>query len=49
MSHHFDYPQNETPDISDAYVFDGAGSGSGPRTVFGMNTSPYEVTLIGAA
>src|SRR5450755_2308942 len=40
MSHHFDYPQNETLDISDAYVFDGAGNGSDPRTVFGMNTSP---------
>jgi Domain of unknown function (DUF4331) len=40
MSHHFDYPQNETLDISDAYCFDGAGAGSGPRTVFGMNTSP---------
>ena len=40
MSHHFDYPQNETLDISDAYCFDGAGGGSGPRTVFGMNTSP---------
>jgi hypothetical protein len=40
MSHHFDYPQNETLDISDAYCFDGAGNGSGPRTVFGMNTSP---------
>jgi hypothetical protein len=40
MSHHFDYPQNETLDISDAYVFDGAGDRSGPRTVFGMNTSP---------
>jgi hypothetical protein len=40
MSHHFDYPQNETLDISDAYCFDGASDGSGPRTVFGMNTSP---------
>jgi hypothetical protein len=40
MSHHFDYPQNETLDISDAYVFAGAGDRSGPRTVFGMNTSP---------
>jgi hypothetical protein len=40
MSHHFDYPQDETLDISDAYVFAGAGNGAGPRTVFGMNTSP---------
>jgi Domain of unknown function (DUF4331) len=40
MSHHFDYPQNETLDISDAYCFSGAGDHSGPRTVFGMNTSP---------
>ncbi len=40
MSHHFDYPKNETLDITDAYCFDGAGDGSGPRTVLGMNTSP---------
>jgi hypothetical protein len=40
MSHHFDYPQNETLDISDAFVFPGAGDRHGPRTVFGMNTSP---------
>jgi hypothetical protein len=40
MSHHFDYPQDETLDISDAYCFAGAGGRSGPRTVFGMNTSP---------
>jgi hypothetical protein len=40
MSHHFDYPQNETLDISDAFVFAGAGDRHGPRTVFGMNTSP---------
>ena len=47
MSHHFDYPQNETLDISDTYVFDGAGNGSGPRTVFGMNTSPYVRQAVG--
>jgi hypothetical protein len=40
MSHHFDYPQDETLDITDAYCFAGAGDKSGPRTVFGMNTSP---------
>jgi hypothetical protein len=40
MSHHFDYPQDETLDISDAYCFAGAGSLHGPRTVFGVNTSP---------
>jgi len=40
MSHHFDYPQDETLDISDAYCFAGAGEILGPRTVFGMNTSP---------
>ena len=40
MSHHFDYPQDETLDISDAYCFAGAGEPRGPRTVFGMNTSP---------
>ena len=40
MSHHFDYPQDETLDISDAYCFAGAGDVFGPRTVFGMNTSP---------
>src|SRR5580693_9089694 len=40
MSHHFDYPQDERLDISDAYCFAGAGDSSGPRTVFGMNTSP---------
>ena len=45
MSHHFDIPQ-ETLDITDAYCFAGAGGLlSGPRTVFGMNTSPQ----IGAA
>ena len=36
MSHHFDYPEDETLDIADAFCFAGAGS----RTVFGMNTSP---------
>lgn len=40
MSHHFDYPEDETLDISDAFCFAGAGSLLGPRTVFGMNTSP---------
>ncbi|MFD3586023.1 hypothetical protein [Streptomyces sp. NPDC058683] len=40
MSHHFDYPEDETLDISDAYCFSGAGDRHGPRTVFGMNTSP---------
>ncbi|HEV3264373.1 MAG TPA: hypothetical protein VG014_02545 [Acidimicrobiales bacterium] len=40
MSHHFDYPEDETLDISDAYCFAGAGGIRGPRTVFGMNTSP---------
>jgi hypothetical protein len=41
MSHHFDYPTDETLDISDAYCFAGAGDRHGPRTVFGMNTSPF--------
>ena len=41
MSHHFDYPQDETLDITDAYCFAGAGSFLGPRTVFGVNTSTY--------
>jgi hypothetical protein len=40
MSHHFDYPQDERLDISDAYCFAGAGDARGPRTVLGMNTSP---------
>ena len=40
MSHHFDYPTDETLDITDAYCFAGAGDRHGPRTVFGMNTSP---------
>jgi hypothetical protein len=40
MSHHFDYPQDERLDITDAYCFAGASHARGPRTVFGMNTSP---------
>jgi hypothetical protein len=40
MSHHFDYPQDETLDITDAYCFAGASDLHGPRTVFGMNSSP---------
>ena len=40
MSHHFDYPEDETLDISDAYCFAGARDARGPRTVFGMNASP---------
>ena len=40
MSHHFDYPQDERLDISDAYCFAGARDAFGPRTVFGMNASP---------
>jgi hypothetical protein len=40
MSHHFDYPDDESLDISDAYCFAGASDSDGPRTVFGMNTSP---------
>jgi hypothetical protein len=40
MSHHFDYPQDETLDISDCYCFAGPTEDDGPRTVFGMNTSP---------
>jgi hypothetical protein len=40
MSHHFDYPQDERLDISDANCFACAGSAFGPRTVFVMNTSP---------
>lgn len=40
MSHHFDYPEDETLDITDAYCFAGAGNVFGPRTVFGVNTSP---------
>jgi Domain of unknown function (DUF4331) len=41
MSHHPDYPADETLDISDAYCFAGPGDLHGPRTVFGMNTSPF--------
>lgn len=41
MSHHFDYPTDETLDITDAYCFAGPGDRHGPRTVFGMNTSPF--------
>jgi hypothetical protein len=37
MSHHFDYPTDETLDISDAYCFAGPGDRCRPRTVFGMN------------
>jgi hypothetical protein len=40
MSHHFDQ-QPESQDITDAYCFDGASDGDGPRTVIGMNVSPY--------
>lgn len=40
MSHHFDYPQDESADITDAYCFPGAGDDFGSRTVFGVNTSP---------
>jgi hypothetical protein len=40
MSHHFDYPEDERLDISDAYCFAGAGDDDGPRTVFVMNASP---------
>ncbi|MFC6157210.1 DUF4331 family protein [Kribbella jiaozuonensis] len=46
MSHHFDYPTDETLDITDAFCFAGAGDliddVLAPRTVFGMNTSPLE-------
>src|SRR6476469_7056346 len=45
MSHHFDYPTDESLDITDAYCFAGAGNIVegifSPRTVFGMNTSPF--------
>ncbi|HEY5200779.1 MAG TPA: hypothetical protein VIJ31_07685 [Acidothermaceae bacterium] len=44
MSHHFDYPTDETLDITDAYCFAGASDIVediiAPRTVVGMNTSP---------
>ena len=49
MSHHFDYPTDETLDISDAYCFAGAGDAHGPRTVFGMNTSPFGAPAWNAA
>jgi hypothetical protein len=45
MSHHFDYMPDETLDITDAYCFAGAGDILqdilAPRTVFGVNTSPF--------
>lgn len=40
MSHHLDYPTDETLDISDAFCFAGPADAHGPRTVFGINTSP---------
>jgi hypothetical protein len=40
MSHHFDWTP-ETQDITDAYCFAGASDNDGPRTIFGMNVSPY--------
>src|SRR5438105_10731669 len=40
MSHHFDAAIDPTLDITDAYCFAGASDRFGPRTVFGMNTSP---------
>jgi hypothetical protein len=49
MSHHFDYPTDETLDISDAYCFAGPGDLHGPRTVFGMNTSPFGAPTWNAA
>ena len=49
MSHHFDYPTDETLDISDAYCFAGPGNLHGPRTVFGMNTSPFGAPTWNAA
>jgi hypothetical protein len=49
MSHHFDYPTDETLDISDAYCFAGPGDRHGPRTVFGMNTSPFGAPTWNAA
>ncbi|HEY1574071.1 MAG TPA: hypothetical protein VGG05_22210 [Pseudonocardiaceae bacterium] len=49
MSHHFDYPTDETLDISDAYCFAGPGDPHGPRTVFGMNTSPFGAPTWNAA
>ena len=32
VSHHFDYPKDESLGITDAYCFDGAGDRLGPRT-----------------
>jgi hypothetical protein len=49
MSHHFDYPTDETLDISDAYCFAGPGDLHGPRTVVGMNTSPFGAPAWNAA
>ena len=49
MSHHFDYPTDETLDITDAYCFAGPGDRHGPRTVFGMNTSPFGAPTWNAA
>src|ERR1700743_1365084 len=40
MSHHLDAAVDPSLDITDAYCFAGAGDRFGPRTVFGMNTSP---------
>ena len=41
MSHHFDYPQDPTLDIADAFCFAGVADDE-PRTVFGVTTSPME-------
>ena len=41
MSHHLDAPVDDySLDITDVFCFAGAGDDDGPRTVFGMNTSP---------
>jgi hypothetical protein len=40
MSHHFDYPEDERLDLTDAFCFAGPSDSNGPRTVFGMNASP---------
>ncbi|MEY9876266.1 hypothetical protein ABH931_005776 [Streptacidiphilus sp. MAP12-33] len=42
MSHHLDYPADETLDITDAYCFAGACGNDDPRTVIGVNTSPLK-------
>ena len=42
MSHHLDYPTDETLDITDAYCFAGACGDDDPRTVIGVNTSPLK-------